>query len=77
MATIEETLAEWMTRSGGEGCHYIQDIFRETTPENLLHRRNSALLIRRGRLVPEDDDGRHPHQRAWDRTKRYRLANTE
>lgn len=69
--TLNQTEGVWITRTENQGYHYVQDIFPGDMPREQFHRANCRLLITRGHLKPESQDGLQPSERAWDDTQRY------
>ena len=73
--TLDQTEGIWIGRTEDQGYHYVQDIFSNDAPRELLHQANCRMLIRRGSLEPEQRDGLVPGQRLWDRGQRYKQVH--
>lgn len=69
--TLDQTEGIWITRTNGRGYYYVQEIFAGNTPVEQFHRTNCHMLITRGSLEPENNDGLEPSQRSWDEAQRY------
>lgn len=72
--TLEQTMANWIARVGPDDYRFIQEVFSEDSPAERAHLRNCGLLVKRGLLHAQDDDGIIPEPFIWDRTKRYRAS---
>lgn len=69
--TLDQTEGIWISRTNGQGYHYVQDVFPGNTISETVHRNNCQLLIQRGSLLPEYKDGLLTHQKVWEETRRY------
>src|SRR5258707_2950314 len=69
--TLQHTLAAWMEHVGSDNYRYIQEVFPGESPAESVHRNNCKMLIRKGLLRAEDDDGVTLGPFIWDPAKRY------
>jgi hypothetical protein len=67
----EQTMSVWMERVGTDSYHYCQDVFSGDSPVEKGHLTNCKLLVRKGLLMAEDDDGIKLGPFYWDPTTRY------
>jgi hypothetical protein len=68
--SLELTLTEWIRAAGNE-YRFIREVFAKNDEIDRRHRANCRLLVRRGKLKAEDDDGVTLGPFTLDENKRY------
>jgi hypothetical protein len=73
--SMEETWDAWLKRvPRSPAIASVRTVFPGVSPLARAHHANCRLLLRRGMLIPEVDDGMPPHNRALDLDRRYYLV---
>ena len=69
--SLEQTKATWIERVGTENYRFLQEVFSGDNPTEVGHLTNCKILVQKGDLRSEDDNGVALGPFFWDRTKRY------
>ncbi len=70
--TLEETWGAWLARvRSSPAIASVRNVFPGVSWLARAHQANCRLLLRRGVLIPEVDDGMPAHARVLDLDRRY------